>query len=246
MTRSPVNRRDPSGTRKIEREEIKRQRELISAYTEAMARMAAGDDPDRMMVIERLSQDLREDLLSASDNWIKRTSDSTVRVTDKILNNLHTGIKLGNVPVPREEVEALRMNIRTQVSDLAGDTLSSVTRIMTEGYQEGLGADEIARRIRSEVPEEVGSRAERIVRTETMRTCDMVAKARYEAAGCDGYVSFPTDDDRLCDACVRHATGGSGSTTLKVYGKNEAMALPWHPNCRCMRLPHFEGQEISL
>lgn len=246
MTRSPVNRRDPSGTRKIEREEIKRQRELISAYTEAMARMAEGDDPDRMMVLERLSQDLREDLLSASDDWIRRTSDTTVRVTDRILDNLNTGISLGNVQIPKEEVDTLRMNIRTQVSDLAGETFSSVTRIMTEGYQEGLGADEIARRIRNEVPDTMGDRAERIVRTETMRTCDMVAKARYDAAGCDGYVSFPTDDDRLCDACVRYATGGAGITTLKVYGLDEPMALPWHPNCRCMRLPHFEGQEITL
>ena len=36
MSRSPVNKRDPSGTRKIENRTIKRMGQLIDAYTEAM------------------------------------------------------------------------------------------------------------------------------------------------------------------------------------------------------------------
>lgn len=244
MTRAPVNRRDPSGTRRIENEEIRRQRAIISAYTEAMAEVAVGNDPRRDETLERLSMRMRDDLQATADDWIRQTEDATVRVTDRVLNNLHTGIQLGNVQIPREEVEALRINIRTQVADLGGQTLSTVTRLMTEGYQAGLGADEIKRNIIAEAPS-IGDRAERIVRTETMRTADMIAKARYDAAGCEGYISFPTDDDRLCVNCLNMATGGSG-TTLKVYGLSEPMALPWHPNCRCARLPWFEGMELTL
>jgi hypothetical protein len=84
-----------------------------------------------------------------------------------------------------------------------------------------------------------------MVRTETMRVCDVISKNRYEAAGCDGYMSYPTDDDRLCTTCLQYATGGTG-TRLKVYGLDEPMTLPWHPNCRCCRIPHFEGVEVSI
>ena len=246
MTRSPVNRRDPSGTRKLERTEIDRQREILSLYIKGMAKVAVGDDPARMQKLDRLSQALKEDLLAASDDWLRQAEETTVRVSDSVLNNLHTGIKLGNVRVPREEIEALRMNIRTQVADLGNQGLKVVTQYVTEGYQEGLSADAIARRINNEGLESLEGRAERIVRTETMRVCDVVAKARYQAAGCDGYMSFPTDDDRLCTTCLGYATGGSG-TSLKVYGLDEPMALPWHPNCRCCRIPHFADQEaISI
>lgn len=240
--RSPVNRRDPSGTRKIEREEIARQREIISRYTEAMAEIAVGDRPDKAQVLGRLSEGLKDDLSASADDWMANAEKATVRVTDKVLNNLNTGIVLGNaVRVPEEELRMLRANIRANVRSVGDDLLKDVTRITTEGYQKGWGADETAREILKAGKGQV-SHAETIVRTETMRVCDTVAKARYDAAGCDGYISFPTDDDRLCEKCVRYATGGTGSTTLKVYGLDEPMALPWHPNCRCCRIPHFEGQ----
>ena len=240
--RSPVNRRDPSGTRKIEREEIARQREIISRYTAAMADVAIGNDPRRMEVLNRLSESLKDDLEASSDDWMRNAAETTVRVSDRVLNNLHTGIVLGpSVQIPPEEVEMLKTKIRENVRSVGGDLLKDVTRITAEGYQNGYGADQIAREIWKASDKQV-SHAETIVRTETMRVCDVVAKARYTAAGCDGYMSYPTDDDRLCEQCIRYATGGNG-TTLKVYGLDEPMALPWHPNCRCARIPHFADQE---
>lgn len=241
--RSPVNRRDPSGTRKIEREEIARQREIISRYTRAMADVAVGNDPRRMEILDRLSESLKDDLTASSDDWMRNAAETTVRMSDRVLNNLHTGIKLGpSVQVPAEEVEMLKANIRENVRSVGGDLLKDVTRITAEGYQMGLGADEITRRIDRAGQNQV-SHAETIVRTETMRVCDVVRRARFIQAGCDGYLSYPTDDDRTCLTCIRLATGGSG-TTLKVYGLDEPMALPWHPNCRCCRLPHFPDQEV--
>jgi SPP1 gp7 family putative phage head morphogenesis protein len=239
-----VNRKDPSGTRRLENEEIRRQRLLISAYTEAMAEVAVGNDPRRTEALERLSAGLKNDLQEAADDYLRATSEATVRHTQQVLNNLHTGIQLGNVPIPAEEVDMLRMNIRRQFGLEGDNILATITRVVTEGYQEGAGADEMRRAILDELPS-FTDRAERIVRTETMRVCDTVSKARYDAAGCDGYYSFPTDDDRLCPSCITYATGGSG-TTLKVYGLDEPMALPWHPNCRCCRIPHFEGMELTI
>ena len=240
--RSPVNRRDPSGTKRIEREEIARQREIISRYCEAMARTAVGDSSDKMEILDRLSASLKDDLTASADDWMKNATLTTIRVSDRVLNNLHTGIVLGDsVNIPPEEIQMLKANIMENVRSVGDDLLRDVTRITSEGYQKGWGADQIAREINKAGEGQV-KHAETIVRTETMRVCDVVAKARYIQAGCDGYLSFPTDDDRTCLHCIRQATGGSG-TELKVYGLDEPMALPWHPNCRCCRIPHFADQE---
>lgn len=240
--RSPVNRRDPSGTRKIERQEIERQRDIIRRYNEVMADVATGDRPDKAEVLERLSEGLKQDLTASSEDWMRNAAETTVRVSDRVLNNLHTGIVLGpSVQVPQQEIQMLKVNIIFNVQSVADDMFKDVTRIVAEGYQKGLGADAIAREIRKAGDKQV-RHAETIVRTETMRVCDVVAKARYTQAGCDGYMSYPTDDDRTCPECIEKATGGNG-VTLKVYGLNEPMALPWHPNCRCCRIPHFADQE---
>lgn len=252
MTRSPVNRRDPSGTRKIERQTTDRMGDLIDAYTEAMARVAVGIEEGRSVAIDtdrdyklmRLRDAMEDDLQAVTREWIEGTEQAAVKNTDRVLKNLHTDIKLGNVQVPREEATLLAIGIETNVRTVADDLLKDVARITAEGFQQGLGADEIARRIRDD-GDTVKWNAKRMVRTETMRICDVVAKNRYEAAGCDGYYSFPTEDDRLCSQCLAHATGGTG-TKLKIYGKNEPLALPWHPNCRCARIPHFEGMELTL
>lgn len=130
MSRSPVNRRDPSGTRKIEREEIARQREIIRAYTEAMARVATGDSPEREDTLRRLGEALSDDLSQASDDWMVKAEEATIRTSDRVLNNLHTGIRLGNVRIPREEVEMLRMNVRENVRSVGGDLLKDTTRLV--------------------------------------------------------------------------------------------------------------------
>ncbi len=245
MSRSPVNRRDPTGTKRIEREEIDRQREVIRLYGDAMARVATGDDPRRTEILARLKDELGADLESTTDEWMAKTEKATIENTDRIMHNLHTGITLGNVYIPREEIDLLRENIKLNVKSVPEELLKDVTRITVDGYQKGLGAKTMTDAI-LEATEMQVRHAETIVRTETMRVRDVVAKARYDASGCDGYMSYPTEDDRLCAHCVRMAVG-NGGTTLKIYGLNEPMAIPWHPNCRCTRLPHYEGQqEVSI
>ena len=249
MSRSPVNKRDPSGTRKIENRTIKRMGQLIDTYTEAMARVATGvdegvsvaRDTDREYNLMRLRDAMEGDLRLVTEEWMEETKQAATDNTDRIFNNLHTGIKLGNVPIPREEATMLAIGIETNVRTVAEDLLKDVSRTAAEGYQQGLGAEQIARNIANN-SDTIKWNAERMVRTETMRVCDVIAKNRYQAAGCDGYMSFPTEDDRLCMKCLGYATGGTGGT-LKVYGLTEPMSLPWHPNCRCCRIPHFPDME---
>ena len=249
MSRSPVNRRDPSGTRRIERRTIERMDAVIDTYAEIMARTASGIeegvsvkiDTDRAGKLQRFHDAMIEDLTVIAREWTADTIEAAVKNTDKIFNNLHAGVQLGNVPIPQEEATILGIGLETNVVTVADELLKDVARVASEGYQEGLGMDQIARNIEKE-GDTIKWNAKRMVRTETMRVCDVVAKNRYQAAGCDGYMSFPTEDDRLCVHCLDMATGGTG-TALKVYGLNEPMSLPWHPNCRCCRIPHFPDME---
>lgn len=93
---------------------------------------------------------------------------------------MHVGIKLGDVAIPREEVELLRANLRDQYAVVAGDLAANTNRAVLEGYQKGLGARETARLV-EEYTDGMDSQIERIVRTETMRVGDVVSKARYDA-----------------------------------------------------------------
>jgi SPP1 gp7 family putative phage head morphogenesis protein len=225
---------------------------VIKTYTEAMARVASGVDEGRSVAVDtdreynlmRLHDAMADDLEAISEEWMEETKDAAIRTSDKVLHNMGKDIKLGNIAVPREEATLLAIGIQTNVRTVADDLLKDVARIAAEGYQQGLGAEQIARNIEQD-SDTVRWNAKRMVRTETMRVCDVISKNRYEAAGCDGYMSYPTDDDRLCTTCLQYATGGTG-TRLKVYGLDEPMTLPWHPNCRCCRIPHFEGVEVSI
>ena len=189
MTRSPVNRKDPSGTRKVEERTIKRMGTVIDAYTEAMARVASGvdegrsvaKDTDREYNLMRLHDAMVEDLDAVSREWMEETKKATIKNTDKVLDNLHIEIKLGDVAVPPEEASILAVGIETNVRTVADDLLKDVARIAAEGYQQGLSAEQIARNI-EEDGDTVKWNAKRMVRTETMRVCDIIAKNRYTAA----------------------------------------------------------------
>ena len=81
MTRSPVNRRDPSGTRKIERNTCTRMDEVIGTYAGAMARVASGidegmsvaEDTDRDKILMRLRDAMEDDLDAITKEWIEET-----------------------------------------------------------------------------------------------------------------------------------------------------------------------------
>ena len=186
MTRSPVNRRDPSGTRGVERKTIERMDRVIDAYTEAMARVATGVDEGRSVAIDtdreynlmRLHDAMVDDMNAITKEWMEETRDAAIRTTDKVLNNLHVGIQLGDIAVPREEASLLAVGLETNVRTVADDLLKDVARIAAEGYQQGLGADQIARNIEAD-GNTVKWNAKRMVRTETMRVCDIIAKNRY-------------------------------------------------------------------
>ena len=263
MTRAPVNSRDPTGTRRVENREVRRVRTIVRAYRDALVDVLRNTEnaPDVVRegfrgrrpgdgegILDRYMRAMRDDLDAGIDDHIRDTEVAAVKNADRAMKAMGAGILLGDIIIPREETELLRANLRDNYARVVDKMAADVNRAVLEGYQKGLGARETAK-LAEEVTEGLEYDAERIVRTETMRVGDITAKARYDQIGdCDGYFSYPTADDRTCPVCRGWALNGTPYPTertsgeLHLFGKDAPMALPWHPNCRCTRLPHFEGE----
>lgn len=74
----------------------------------------------------------------------------------------------------------------------------------------------------------VKSRAEAIVRTESLRAYNTAADRYYLARGIDLVLYYATADDRSCAFCAPRAG--------QVY-KRGAIQVPLHPRCRCYLAP---------
>lgn len=73
------------------------------------------------------------------------------------------------------------------------------------------------------------SRADTLVRTEMSHIQNQAAKKRYEDYGITQFQVWADKDERRCDIC--------GKLHKKVYGINETVPIPAHPNCRCSIIP---------
>lgn len=250
MSRSPVNRRDPSGTKRIEKDEIERQHFIIGQYMEAMREQIREHPLDKernQEVCGRLVDAMSRDIEGATDDWIHNAEQAAIKNTDRVFKNLRVDIKLADQSylTPGEAAE-LRRSVVNSVTRFDRPTAEIVADIIADGYLEGEGSDEITRRICNRFDDTEGdlkTNAERAVRTETMKICDKVNLARYEAAGVTRFYSYPTADDRCCPECISNATNGQPGGKLYLYTAGE-LTLPWHPNCRCCRLPYIEGDEV--
>jgi SPP1 gp7 family putative phage head morphogenesis protein len=74
----------------------------------------------------------------------------------------------------------------------------------------------------------VKSRAEAIVRTESLRAYNSASNQYYAANGIDLCMWYATSDDRSCPIC--NARAG------RIYKRAEIKA-PCHPRCRCYLAP---------
>ena len=134
-------------------------------------------------------------------------------------------------------------------NDLEGITTaidSRLSGVLAQGMIEGVGVQEIARRIRDNV-ESIGiTRARRLARTEVVRAHAEATLNSYEEAqieGVDVESEFSTSrDNKVCPKC--------SDLEGQTYTLEEARGIiPVHPNCRCAWLPvvpiEMKGKRIG-
>jgi SPP1 gp7 family putative phage head morphogenesis protein len=99
--------------------------------------------------------------------------------------------------------------------------------IVAKGIAEGRSQDRIVREMRDRL-KVVKSRAEVIVRTETLRAYNDASNSYYAQNGVETVLYYATADDRSCPICAPR--GG------KVYKRTD-IRVPVHPRCRCYLAP---------
>lgn len=95
------------------------------------------------------------------------------------------------------------------------------------GVAEGRPTDAIVQDMRLRLGV-VKSRAETIVRTESMKAYAEASNIYYSAQGIDLVSFYVGADDRACPVCSIRAG--------KIYKRNE-VKVPIHPRCRCFLSP---------
>lgn len=139
-----------------------------------------------------------------------------------------------NLPI---DVETVNLLYTRQFELLKGITTamsSDVSRILSQGFTEGLGPNQIGKLIGDSVKKIGITRGRLIARTEIINAYNTAALNRYETfkvPGVTAMVEFANaGDDRVCQQCIN--LSGTVYTIQNARG-----VIPVHPNCRCTWLP---------
>ena len=109
-----------------------------------------------------------------------------------------------------------------------GERFAETTaEVVASGIAEGRSGDWIVKEMRDRLGV-VKSRAEVIVRTETLRAYNEASNSYYAQNGIDQVLYYATADDRSCPICAPR--GG------KIYKRTD-IRVPVHPRCRCYLAP---------
>jgi SPP1 gp7 family putative phage head morphogenesis protein len=107
---------------------------------------------------------------------------------------------------------------------------------IAQGVLEGRPTAAMVRDLRQRLAV-VKSRAETIVRTESLRAYNTAANTYYSANNIDVVLYYATSDDRTCPICTSRAG--------EVYQRG-SLSVPLHPRCRCYLAPwSLELEELD-
>ena len=135
-----------------------------------------------------------------------------------------------SVSVPVEAVTAAARQARGYLERHGRTFATTSAEVLAQGIAEGRPTDEITQDLKRRL-NVTKSRAEVIVRTESLRAHNEASRNYYTQNGIDLVMYFATSDDRSCPYCTAHAGN--------VFKRN-AITVPPHPRCRCYLAPYSD------
>jgi len=149
--------------------------------------------------------------------------------------------RAGFGPASQERVDLIAARSFTDLEGINEATSQRISRSLTQGLQEGLSPEAIARGMARDIDEIGITRARTLARTEVIGAHAEGALDEYTAAGVEGVevqAEFSTaGDEQVCPECE--------DLEGNVYSIDEARGIiPVHPNCRCAWLP-IVGDEAT-
>lgn len=172
-------------------------------------------NPARVDAYDRLFQRL---VVQAQTNGLA--------VADELTGKVKTGSRV-DVSIPLEATVAAAAQAKGYLRKHGERFATTSAEVVAQGIAEGRPTDAMVRDMRSRLGV-VKSRAEAIVRTESLRAYNSASNQYYAANGIDLCMWYATSDDRSCPIC--NARAG------RIYKRAEIKA-PCHPRCRCYLAP---------
>lgn len=134
------------------------------------------------------------------------------------------------VTVPIEAVTAAARQARGYLEKHGTTFSTTVAEVLAQGLAEGRPNEEITKDLKRRL-NVTKSRADVIVRTESLKAYNEASRNYYAQNGVDLVMYFATSDDRSCPYCTAHAGN--------VFKRN-AITVPRHPRCRCYLAPYSD------
>lgn len=176
--------------------------------------------PDRVDAYDRIFR-----------NLVQTANRYGLTVADELTGLVQTGPRV-DVSIPIEAAAASAAQAKGFLRKHGETFASTAAEIVTQGILEGRATDAIVQDMRLRLGV-VKSRADVIVRTESLRAYNDASNTYYAAQGIDLVLYYATADDRSCAVCAPRAG--------KIYRRPE-IRVPLHPRCRCYLAPWDSDQ----
>lgn len=159
-------------------------------------------------------------------NLVGTSSRYGLTVADELTGQVKTGPRI-DVSIPLEATIAAAAQAKGYLRKHGEKFAESAAFTVAQGIAEGRPTDAMVQDLRSRLSV-VKSRADAIVRTESLRAYNDASNSYYAAQGIDLVMYYATADDRTCPVCTPRAG--------EIYRRAE-IKVPLHPRCRCYLAP---------
>lgn len=172
-------------------------------------------NPERVDAYDRIFQRL-----------VDRAQANGLAVADKLTAQAKPGPRV-DVSIPLEATVAAAAQAKGYLRKHGERFATTSAEVVAQGIAEGRPTDAMVRDMRSRLGV-VKSRAEAIVRTESLRAYNDASNTYYAAQGVELVMYYATADDRSCPICAPRAGN--------IYRRQD-IRVPLHPRCRCYLAP---------
>lgn len=159
-------------------------------------------------------------------NLVGTSSRYGITVADELTGQVRTGPRV-DVSIPLEATHAAAAQAKGYLRKHGERFATTAAEVVAQGIAEGRPTDAMVRDMRSRLGV-VKSRAEAIVRTESLRAYNEASNTYYAAQGVELVMYYATADDRACPVCAPRAGN--------IYRRQD-IRVPLHPRCRCYLAP---------
>lgn len=212
---------DASFTRLVHRARI----HMKAGYTDPAQRNMA-----LLQEFRQLVPVFRPDRTDAYDrilrNLVGTSSRYGLTVADELTGQVKTGPRV-DVSIPIEATYAAAAQAKGYLRKHGEKFAETAAFTVAQGVAEGRPTEAMVQDLRSRLGV-VKSRADAIVRTESLRAYNDASNSYYAAQGIDLVMYYATADDRTCPVCTPRAG--------EIYRRAE-IKVPLHPRCRCYLAP---------